>query len=99
MRNRAAVVPTQPAFDDSRQGEGGKECRACQEYPSERTALRKPGRGTEAHGPLGNALGRHTHSRHYQTAGGRYVRRRTPRAATVAGRAVPLLPIRPTLGK
>ena len=69
MRNRPAVDPTQPAFDDSRQRESRVGRRPRAENAAERTALRKPGRGPGVSGSVGVALGRHAHSRHNKTAG------------------------------
>ena len=45
MRNRPAVDPTQPAFDDSRQSQSRIGRRSCAEDAAEGTALRKSGRG------------------------------------------------------
>jgi transposase len=56
------------------------------------------GRGTSVSGSLGRALGRYTHSRYYETAGGGDVCRRTACSAATAGRTVSLLPVQPAHG-
>jgi hypothetical protein len=65
-----------PGARSGSQGEGRVRRRSCQENAPEGTALRKSGGGSDLPGPLGGALGGHTHSRHHQTASGSHVRRR-----------------------
>jgi hypothetical protein len=93
MRNRLAVVPTQPAFEDSRQRQGRIRRRTYAENTVEASTLRDPGTSADVSGSLGGALGRHPHSRHNQATSHRYVRRREAGAATSASGAIPVLPL------
>src|SRR5437867_1856602 len=93
LRRGSAALPD-PRSRSQRESGIGRRPR--EENPTQRDALREPGRSARVSRPLGRTLGRYTHPWHHQTPGCRHVRGRKTAPASTASGTFPLLPIRRT---
>src|SRR5437763_1794541 len=93
LRRGSAALPD-PRSRSQRESGIGRRPR--EENPTQRDALREPGRSASVSRPLGRTLGRYTHPWHHQTPGCRHVRGRKTAPASTASGTFPLLPIRRT---